>query len=285
MTNYSPELVGLLGDPVDDNPTGVMEEAAFADLQMNWRYVTCKVKPDQLQAAVAGAKAMGWRGFNLTMPHKIAVLPMLDELSPAAKLIGAVNCVINDNGHLIGENSDGKGFIKSLVDRSIPISGKHITILGAGGVARAIAVESALSGAEQITIFNRSEAPGEELVALINDHTDTLAEFHSQTGTVEIPAATDILINCTPVGLKPHEDLMPDIDYACITSQMTVADVVFNPPITRFLQRAQAQGARVVVGGLNMLVAQGAMNFQWWSSREPNLNIMQATLRREFQTT
>ncbi|WP_407893364.1 shikimate dehydrogenase [Lacticaseibacillus sp. N501-2] len=282
MANYRPELVGLLGDPVDDNPTGVMEEAAFADLKMNWRYITCKVRPSELLEAVAGAKAMGWRGFNLTMPHKIAVLPMLDELSPAAKMIGAVNCVINDHGKLLGENSDGKGFTTSLTDAGISLAGKRIVMLGAGGVARAIAVESALAGASHFTIYNITEGLGLDLAELINNQTDASAEFHLQSKTIEIPSDTDILINCTPLGLKPNDDLAPDINYQRITNRMDVADVVFNPAISRFLQLAKVHGAHQIVGGLNMLAAQGAMNFQLWSGQKPNQEVMRQTLKEEF---
>ena len=136
--NYRAELVGVFGDPVDGNPTGVVEEAGFAAAGLNWRYLTCKVDVENLEDAIRGLRATGMRGVNLTMPHKIQVIRHLDELSQAARIIGAVNTVANRNGKLIGENTDGKGFVKSVVDEGISLKDKTITILGAGGAAKAI---------------------------------------------------------------------------------------------------------------------------------------------------
>ena len=137
MAHYRAELTGVFGDPVDDNPTCVLEEAAYAALGLNYRYLTMKVLPEDLETAMAAVKALNFRGINLTMPHKIKVIPLLDELSEAAQIIGAVNTVINDNGKLTGENTDGKGFTTALKNNNVKISGSKIMILGAGGAARA----------------------------------------------------------------------------------------------------------------------------------------------------
>ena len=148
--NYRAELVGLFGDPVDGNPTGVMEEAGFAAKGLNFRYITARVLPEDLPAAFSGAKAMNMRGLNLTMPHKISIIPLLDRLTQAAQIIGAVNTVVNENGVWVGENTDGKGFVLALQLAGADLHGKRVTILGAGGAARAIAVECALAGAAHI---------------------------------------------------------------------------------------------------------------------------------------
>ena len=166
--NYRAELVGVLGDPVDGNPTGVMTEAGFEELGLNWRYITVRVLPGDLDAAMAGVRAFNMRGVNLTMPHKIGVLRHLDALSDAARLIGAVNTVVRrPDGTLFGENTDGKGFVQSLTDDGVSLAGRAVCLLGAGGAARSIGVECALAGASRITVINRNAGRGEALAALI----------------------------------------------------------------------------------------------------------------------
>ena len=149
---YRSELVGVFGCPIDENPTGVMEEAAFAAKGLDYRYITMKVEKNDLEAAMKGLRAVNMRGVNLTIPHKVNAVKLVDELSPEAQVIGAINVVVNKNGILWGDNSDGKGFMKSLTDRGINAAGKTVTILGAGGAARAIAVEAAMHGAAKIHI-------------------------------------------------------------------------------------------------------------------------------------
>ena len=169
--NYRAELVAVFGDPVDDNPTGAIEEAAFAALGLNYRYLTVRVLPEALGAAIAGARAFHMKGFNLTMPHKIRVIPFLDGLTDAARLIGAVNTVYLENDRLIGENTDGKGFVEALISEGVDLTGKQITLLGAGGAARAIGVECALAGAKRVDVINRNRERGLELSRLISSKT------------------------------------------------------------------------------------------------------------------
>jgi shikimate dehydrogenase len=158
---YMADLVAVFGYPVAENPTCVMQEAAFAAGGLHWKYLTIEVKPEALPDAVRGARAMGFKGFNCTIPHKVAVIPLLDEVSPDAAMIGAVNTVRLHNGKFIGENTDGKGFLRGVREEAnIDPKGKRIIILGAGGAARAIAVELALAGAAAIHIYNRSEERG-----------------------------------------------------------------------------------------------------------------------------
>lgn len=279
--NYRAELVGVFGDPVDGNPTGVVEEAGFAAAGLNWRYLTCKVDVENLTDAIRGMKAIGMKGVNLTMPHKIAVLEHLDELSEAARIIGAVNTVANRNGRLFGENTDGKGFVKSLTDEGVSLAGKTITILGAGGAAKAIGVECALAGAKQITIINRNVQRGEELVKTISENSSVLSKFIPWIGTVRIPSDTEILINATCVGLHPDVNTCPDIHYEDIHSGMIVSDVVFNPAMPVFLQKAQANGAKIITG-LGMLVNQAALNFEIWTGVEAPREVMMEALKKEF---
>lgn len=280
--NYRAELTGVFGDPVDGNPTGIMVEAGYDACGLNFRYLTIQVKKEDLSAAFSGAKAMNMKGINLTMPHKISIIPYLDELTQAARIIGAVNTVINDNGKWIGENTDGKGFVLSLKQEGIQLVGKHITILGAGGAARAISVECALAGAGKITIINRTEERGTELAQLIKAQTKAQSEYLPWITGMNIPAETEILIQCTSIGLHPDVDQKPDINYASISDTMIACDVVFNPLVTRFLEEAPKRGSRIITG-IGMLVQQGALNFELWTGKKAPVEVMYKTLENEFQ--
>ena len=280
--NYRAEITGVFGDPVDGNPTGVMEEAAFEAKGLNYRYLTLKVTKDDFPDAMRSVKALHMKGMNLTMPHKISVLPYLDEISPAAKIIGAVNTiVVKENGSLYGENTDGKGFVQALKNAGETLEGKKVTILGAGGAARAIAVECALAGSCSVTIMNRTEEKAKELAGLVKEHTQAESSWTCFRSGQKVPEGTQILINATSIGLHPDRDQKPDLDYDTIFPGMTVADVVFNPADTLFLQEARKKGARTV-NGLGMLACQGALNFTLWTGVEAPLAVMEQKLREEF---
>ena len=283
MKNYRAELTGVFGDPVDDNPTGVVEEAAFAAKNLNYRYLTIKVLPEDLGKAMDSVKIFDMKGINLTMPHKIKVLPYLDELSPAAEIIGAVNTVIQKEGKLFGENTDGKGFVTALKNSGETLDKKNVTILGAGGAARAIAVECALNGVAHINIINRSIEKGEELASLIQMKTDSSAKYLNWKNNMAIPSDTDILINATSIGgFSPNVTDKPDIDYTTITPEMCVCDVIFNPAETIFLKSAAENGAKTITG-LGMLVQQAALNFTLWTGVEAPVDVMEDALKKEFE--
>lgn len=279
--NYRAELTGVFGNPVDENPTGVIEEEAFAAKNLPFRYIVYKVEESGLETAMRAVRDLNMRGINLTIPHKVAAVAYLDELSKAAEIIGAVNVVVNRDGILWGENTDGKGFLKSLTDEGIAVAGKTITILGAGGAARAISVECALEGAKKIYIVNRNQARGQELTDLINKRTDADAQFCRWEGTFRVLQETEILINATSVGLYPDIDKRPDICYEDIRSGMTICDVIFNRPHSLFLQGAEKQGAKTI-NGLGMLVNQAAVNFELWTGEKAPIELMKATLEKEF---
>lgn len=279
--NYRAELVGAFGCPIDENPTGVMEEAAFAAKGLDYRYLTIKVERGCLKDAISGVRAMNMRGINLTIPHKVEVLQYLDELSPAAEIIGAVNTVVNNGGHLWGENTDGKGFLQSLRLAGEDVAGKTVTLLGAGGAGRAIAVECGLAGAGTVHIINGNPQRGRELAELVSARTPAQADYLPWEGAVPVPEGTGILVNATPIGLYPKVEEKPALDYDTITPDMLVTDVIFNDPNTLFLQEAARRGARTV-DGLGMLACQGALNFTLWTGVEAPLEVMRETLRREF---
>jgi shikimate dehydrogenase len=281
--NYKSELVGVFGHPVAENPTIVMIEAAFKELGLNWRYLNIEVLPENLETAVAGLRSMQFKGINLTIPHKVKVLPYLDRLAPDAALMGAVNTVRREGDILIGENTDGKGFLRSLLeDAELDPSGKRVVFLGAGGAARAMAIELALAGAESILIINRSEDKGVSLSRLIEENTSCKSDYLPWTPGVSFPADTDVLVNATSIGLFPNVTDKADINYDCISREMIVCDVIPNPPQTPFLSEASDRGARTL-DGLGMLVYQGAIGFRMWTGQEPSVEVMRNALERVFR--
>ncbi len=272
--SFQQEITAVFGQPVAENPTQVMIESAFANCGLAWRYLTLEVSPANLAAAVAGAKAMGFRGFNLTIPHKVEVIQYLDRLSEAAELMGAVNCVIRDGEELIGENTDGKGFVESLREVADP-TGKNVVILGAGGAARAIAVELSLAGAARFTIVNRAEDRGRGLTNLLKEKLQANVEFVPWARDYAVPPETDVVINATSIGLYPDVDARIPLDVETLTKQMVVADVIPNPPQTRLVREATARGCQVL-DGLGMLVNQGVIGFRLWTGVDPDPAVMRA---------
>jgi shikimate dehydrogenase len=269
------ELVGSMSQGAAGNPTVAMIEAAFAHHDLHWRYINMEVMPEDLGKAVCGAKAMGFRGFNCSLPHKVTVIQHLDGLGESAAVMGAVNCVVRRGTKFIGENTDGKGFLKSL-QTAIDPKDKSVVLFGAGGAARAIAVELGLAGTKRISIVNRSESRGEELVALLRDKLQLDAELVVWRDNYSVPTGSDIVINGTSIGLyEPDAHLALDLN--SLTPDMVVADVVFNPVRTRFLDDAAARGCRAI-DGLGMLVNQGIVGVEYWTGITPDAAVMRKAL-------
>jgi shikimate dehydrogenase len=273
--NFLHELTGSMSEGAAGNPTVAMVEAAFAHHGLHWRYINMEVTPGGLGDAVRGAKAMGFRGFNCSLPHKVAVIPHLDSLGESAAVMGAVNCVVRRDGKFIGENTDGKGFLKSL-EAVIDPKGKSVVLFGAGGAARAIAVELGLAGVRRITIVNRSESRGAELAGLLRDKLKLDADLIVWSGDYAIPEETDIVINGTSIGLYAPDARLA-FDLTTLKPGMVVADVIFNPVRTRFLDDAAARGCRAI-DGLGMLVNQGIVGVQYWTGITPDAAVMREAL-------
>jgi shikimate dehydrogenase len=269
------EIVCVFGQPVAGNPTQFMMERAFEQAGLDWRYLTLEVAPEDLADAMKGLRAMGFRGANLTIPHKVAVIPLLDSLTPAADIVGAVNCIFRDGEKLCGENTDGKGFLESLKPTIDP-AGKMAVILGAGGASRAISVELALAGAAEIQIVNRSAERGEPLVNQLRERCHVQAEFVPWKGDFQVPATARIVINATSIGLNDANARVP-VSKDSLVSGMVVADVIFNPARTRFLRDAESRGC-TTLDGLGMLVNQAAINFRIWTGVEPDIGTMRDAL-------
>ena len=274
-TSFLHALVGSMSQGAAGNPTVAMIEAAFAHHGLHWRYINMEVTPEDPATAVRGAKAMGFRGFNCSLPHKVTVIPHLDGLGESAAAMGAVNCVVRRGDQLIGENTDGKGFLRSLQSLQDP-RGKSVVLFGAGGAARAIAVELALAGTRKITVVNRDQIRGAELTNLLRERLHIDAEFVLWKGDYTVPADTDVVINGTSIGLYDPEARIP-LDTASLRPGMVVADVIFNPVRTRLLADAAARGCRPL-DGLGMLVNQGIICVHYWTGIEPDAAVMRAAL-------
>jgi shikimate dehydrogenase len=280
ILNFKQELTAAFGSPIAENPTQAMIEAAYRHHGLDWRYLTIEVRKDDLEDAVRGAKAMGFRGFNCTIPHKVAVIRHLDGLGESASVMGAVNCVVRRGEELIGENTDGKGFLEALRPLCDP-RGKRIVVFGAGGAARAVTVELALAGAKSFTIVNRDEARGIELHRLLVDKVKADARLVVWTEDFRVPDDTDVVVNATSIGLYPDTEARLALDVSTLLPSMIVADVIPNPPRTRLVRDAEQRGCKVI-DGLAMLVNQGVIGVRHWTGVDPDPNVMRKALEDVF---
>ena len=273
MSDFLRTITGSFCSPAADNPTIALMEAAFSHHRLPWVYLNCEVPDGAISQAVAGALAMGWRGFNCSMPHKQTVIPELHTLALSARIIGAVNCVVNDDGELTGHNTDGRGFIDSL-DGVIDVRGARIVILGAGGAARAIAVEAALGGAAHLTLVNRNPTRAQDVADAVSVACEGVGTtFRAMETEYAIPAQTDLLVQATSIGLSPNVDEMPSIQVTSLHPNLVVADVIPNPAMTRLLRVAAERGCRTVTG-TQMLINQAIANLELWSGIRADAAVM-----------
>ncbi len=278
--DFLPALTGSFAQPAAENPTVDMIEAAYQHHGLHFRYINCEVSSASLADAVRGARAMGWAGFNCSLPHKVAVIDLLDGLGESAAIMGAVNCAVRRDGQYIGENTDGKGFLESLKSVVDP-AGKSIVMFGAGGAARAIGVETALAGARAITVVNRSAERGQALVDLLNDMTDAQASFVQWEGDYDVSTGSDVVVNATSIGLFPDVDARIPVNLDTLTPGMVVADVIPNPPRTRLIRDAERRGC-TVLDGLGMLVNQGVISIKYWTGADVEPSAMRDKLESIF---
>lgn len=279
MPDFLPALTGSFAQKAAENPTVAIVEAAYQAAGVHARYINCEIAPADLEAAIAGAVAMGWSGFNCSLPHKVSVLAHLDELAESARIIGAVNTVVIRGRRLIGENTDGKGFLESLLTVTDP-AGKRVVVLGAGGAARAICVELALAGAADLTVVNRGRERGQELADHVASATGVQTAYASWNETYSVPTGTDIVVNATSIGFT-DASAMPDVDTSTLSAGMVVADVVTNPPNTRLLQAAAANGC-ITLDGLGMLVNQALVATKLWTGVDLDGAVMRGVLEELF---
>lgn len=262
-------LIGLLGSPVAHSKSPAIHNAAFAATGVNAAYLAFEVAPEKLAAAAAGLVALGAAGWNVTMPHKTAMAALCDELSPAARIVGAVNTVVVQDGRMTGHITDGSGFTAALTDRGFNPAGKQVALFGAGGAARASAVQLALDGAAQLAIFNRTVAKARMLAETIAAETGCAARAYALDDVEALRAAVteaDLVINGTKLGMAPYPETCVLPDARWLARRPVVADFVYNPVQTRLLAMAAAAGCPTL-DGLAMLLWQGAQAFALWTGR------------------
>ena len=269
------QVCGLIGDPVDHTISPLMHNTAFRQLGLDYCYLAFRVKKEELGGAVAGLRALNIRGANVTMPHKVAVIPLLDKMNTLAERIGAVNTIVNDNGVLTGDNTDGTGLLQVLLEQGVEPEGKNIIILGAGGASRAISFIFAERGAH-LVILNRTLERAEDLVHRISKSSSSRVKALrlDETNLLAVLEKADVLINTTSLGMGPNSEETP-VPARLLKSGLIVCDIVYSPrrKQTRLLREAEAAGARTI-SGVDMSVWQGALAFEKWTGQKAPVDIM-----------
>jgi len=275
MISGKTRVCGVIGDPIEHTMSPVMHNAAFKELGLDYLYVSFRVRKEELGKAVESMRALNMRGLNVTTPHKVAIIPLLDKLDPLVERIGAVNTIVNDDGVLTGYNTDATGFLQALLDKGVEPEGKKVVILGAGGASRAISFILAERGAHLVILNRLLELDwAEELAQRISQifKKEVKASELNEKNLAMVLEGADILINATSVGMSP------DVDETAVPARLLkpgliVFDIVYNPIQTRLLREAEAAGAHTI-GGLDMLVWQGAIAFEKWTGEKAPLDLM-----------
>jgi len=282
MVSGTTKIYGIIGDPVTHTLSPLMHNAAFREMGINCIYIPLKVKNTELNAAIEGIRALNIHGLNVTMPHKLTIVPIIDRLDPLAKKIGAVNTVVNDEGILTGYNTDAAGFIKALLENGVDPRGKKIVVFGAGGVSRAICF--ALAELEcEISITNRTVDRARKLANLVsNVSSKKIESFSMFEGTLYKPLSNaDIVVNATSMGMGEYIG-RSIVTAGLLHSSMVVFDTIYHPIETQLLRDAKKIGAQVI-GGLDMLLWQGAIAFEKWTGLDAPFELMKNELTRELK--
>lgn len=280
-------LIGLMAYPIRHSMSPTMHNNAFAKLGLNYAYLAFEIDNDKLEKAVDAIRTLDMRGSNVSMPNKQKIIPYLDKLDPAAKMAGAVNTVVNDNGVLTGYTTDGTGFMKSLADEGLDIRGKKMTLAGAGGAGTPIAIQAALDGVKEISIFNLDDAQwaqAEKNVEIINCETDCKATLHHLEDKEDFKkeiASSYIYCDATGVGMKPLEDMTLVEDPSWFHKDMIVFDTVYAPRETKLMKVAKEAGVDHVLNGLGMMLEQGAEAFKLWTGEDMPVDYIRELLFSE----
>jgi shikimate dehydrogenase len=271
-------MTGMFGHPVAENPIDRMFDAVYAYYGLNWQFWKMDITSSvEIPVAIAGAKAMGFAGFCITVPYKIDVIENLDGFDEDVRVMGAANYVTFEEGRMIGHNNDGKGVVKAI-EKVTSIAGKRIVMLGAGGAGRAMAVEIARAGAAHLTVITRRQSQGVEVAKLVRQATGVPTEWILWAGDIALPEGTQIVLNATHLGALPELEVVP-IDWNTVPTDATFVDVITNPRITPFLETAREQGCSVV-DGVDMLVQLAMQIFEAWTGISPDEQVFQKAVEK-----
>lgn len=261
------KLTGLIGHPVTQSLSHKMHNAAFQYLNLDYMYFPFDIQEKDLPNTVLGLKALGFKGFNVTMPFKQTIMQYLDEISKEAQLIGSVNTIVNCDGYFVGHNTDGKGFIQALKDENLDVGNKVFVLAGAGGAARSIAVQLALEGVEELIILNRTIEAANRIAEVIRKNISSCkikTDDLSDKSLRKYVNGADVFVNCTPIGMFSSQDKSVIEDSSILRSDLAVCDLIYKPQQTRLLQIAEDKGCKTI-NGLGMLLWQGAFAFELWT--------------------
>jgi shikimate dehydrogenase len=278
--------LGVIGWPVEHSLSPAMHNAALRHLGLDWVYLPFAVRPERVGEAVGGVRGLGLVGLNVTIPHKAAVLPYLDEATPEVWLLGACNTIINEDGHLRGENTDAEGFLRAVAEAGGSLAGRAVVVIGAGGSARAVALAALKTGAASLTIANRTLDRAEEMAALlapVAGATPLRALALRDPQTADAVRAAQVVVDCTSVGMYPRHEVPPVVPAEWLRPGQLVCDLTYNPRRTALLRAAHLAGA-TPLEGTGMLVHQGALSLEKWTAQPAPLEIMRRALLQALES-
>lgn len=274
-------LVGVIGWPIEHSLSPAMQNAALREMGLNWAYLAFAVAPERVGEALAGVRGLGLIGLNVTIPHKSAVIEHLDEIDDAVEALGVANTIVRrDDDSLLGHNTDGRGFLRSIEERGHTVDGRAVTLIGAGGSARSVAWACAREGATSVSIVNRTVERAEDVADLVRSTTglarvDAIALESAEAR--DAVSGADVIVDCTSVGMYPRHEVEPVVPAGWLHEGQVVADLTYNPIETVLLKAARTAGAETV-DGAGMLVHQGAISLQYWSGLQPPVETMRRAL-------
>ncbi|OTN76452.1 shikimate 5-dehydrogenase [Enterococcus sp. 8G7_MSG3316] len=283
MISGHTRLAALFAKPARHSISPAMHNLSFSETTTDAIYLAFDVEPEDLATSIESIRTLDMLGVNLSMPHKMAAVPLVDELSPAAALIGAINTIVNQQGHLVGHNTDGTGFMRALDAIDVSIIGETITVIGAGGAATAIISQAALDGVKVIQVFNRKDDFYPVIDVKLQEIAQqtgcriSLQDLDDQGALADALAKSQLLVNATGVGMKPNEDVSPLKDTTLLRETLAVYDVIYNPRETQLLKDAKAAGAKTA-NGLSMLLYQGAAAFELWTGKQMPIEKVRALI-------
>ena len=282
MITGKTQNLGVIGWPIAHSLSPVLQNAAIVKAGLDYNYTALPVAPEKLAEAVTGLKALNYRGWNVTIPHKTNIMPLLDGIDEDARIIGAVNTVVNDAGRLKGFNTDCRGFMGALTKRQVVLKGEKVVLLGAGGAARAVIWGLIKAGANEVVLGVRNPAKAEPLATEFSQYGKVTVHHWESDAFAQNLTDCVLLVNTTPLGMTPKVETCPPVEWSNVNPSAVVYDIIYTPAETLFLRQAREHG-HLTINGEEMLAGQGAAALQMWTGSDPDIAIMQQALRNALE--